>query len=263
MLRISALVCLTVLALAGEARAALPPAQPPDAKALRKLGVRVDWPLTASTRVPTNRLHTFAVRVTSSRRAVKLSLVAVDSRGRDLKRWDVEKLRRGTFEAQAAGRAGERFVLRLEVADQRYWSWITFADDPGFACEHGDAAPPSITVDPAVLRAGQAFAIGFANRGPCALGFAKGTSIAWERATPAGFEPVPLDCWTGDVRTPTGTTTICDSLPELEVVAPKAERTLMRTVPRGLTPGHYRMTIGYSYGDPRVPAVQREVDVAQ
>ncbi|MDA0165561.1 hypothetical protein OM076_35155 [Solirubrobacter ginsenosidimutans] len=261
MLRALGLTLLLLPAFAGTAHA-LPRAHPPDVKVLRAQGVRVDWPLTASARFPANRVATLAVSVKSPRRAVKLSLAAVDSRGRDVERFKVERLRRGTFATELAGRSGERFALRLDVGGKRYGSWITLADDPGFACEHGDAAGPAISVEPTVLRADQAFAIRFANPGDCTLGVAEWTDVAWERATPeGGWEPVQLDCATGDVWTSTGTTTICDSLPNLHLVAPKTERTLTREVPGGLTPGHYRLTINYSYFDTRVPVVQREVDV--
>jgi hypothetical protein len=246
---------LRALALA---LAALPPAHPPDVDALKKQGVAVTWPLTRSVRLPSAYPHDLGVAVRAKRR-VTISLRRVDARGRLVETVKRQTVREGTFDEYVYGKPGARFQLRLEVGKQRFWSWITLVDSPRIACERGTSVEPGVAVEP-TLHPGQDFTVRFHNAGRCPQEVDRWTAVGWEQWTDAGWAPVDIECSTGDVRTPTSPSAVCDSIYAPTLVAPGGDFALTRRVPPSLSPGRYRLKITsrpYSGS----PTTEHEVDV--
>jgi len=118
--RVRRLIVFSLIAFglsASAAQAAGPPARPVS-------GVKVSWPLKAPETIldPGAALR---VKVVSSKRRSRLSLVSVDAGGRALTVLAESTLRSGTFRTSVPPTAdGRRFALRIRVAGRTYSSRI-------------------------------------------------------------------------------------------------------------------------------------------
>jgi hypothetical protein len=257
MVRSALFAVVSLLLVPGVAGAALPKAHPPDVKALEAKGVEVDWPLTAS--VELSKAHAVAVSV-RSRTPVTLSLVAVGRNGRPLRAVARKTVRTGTFEQDLFMARAQRLALRLDVGKQRYWSWIRVRDDsePAVKCEHGTESTPTFEAPETPLRVGQRYRFRLRNPGACPAAVLSPDDQWLRPGATGGWEPVPLDCGTGELITGTTSPSICDRVGIYPVVGPGAVYEGKATVPVGLTPGHYLLRLHWRFDQ---PPLEREVDV--
>lgn len=105
-------------------------------------------------------------------------------------------VRVGAVAVRIPNRPGARYALRLRVAKQRYWSWITTkqtatgASSPSApTCTPDGRSAGQLSLDPAFGRSGDRFAVHLRNTGTSCL--SSGWDYAWQQQLPDGtWQPV-------------------------------------------------------------------------
>lgn len=176
----------------------MPAANPPKKSALRAVGLRISWPISASevNLRPGTRLVVRVSRVRGARTRrpkARIKLVRVDARGRAIKAVARRAMRAGTFVVRLPSRAGARYALRLAVGKQRYWSWIATSEPaapvlepilPLSACPRPGPSAGHARVDPPTGRSWDRLTVSLTNTGSSCL--TGGVGYGWERQLAGG-----------------------------------------------------------------------------
>jgi hypothetical protein len=228
MLRVALSSLVVILLAPAAANAALPEAHPPGKSVA---GVKLTWPLKAA-ETPLAPGSKLTVKVRSSHRHAKLSLIRVDARGVPLRALARRTVRSGTFSVTLPAEIGASYQLRVVVAGKRYWSWVTtwcnLCGDTVTQVDpcHSVIEPPSaeIRLGSTTVARGGSLSFGLANTGRNC--FDTGSGYTLEHQQPDGtWVQVPL---------PPHTT-------EGYVVAVGGALALNARIPADADPGTYRI----------------------